>query len=122
MIDFSVTSEVQYIEGESRPAEQRFVFTYTITIANAGTRSARLMTRHWYVTNGSGEVQEVRGDGVVGKQPSIDPGESFRYTSAAIIDTPVGSMHGSYGFVDDDGLPFDVAIPVFSLAAPNALH
>lgn len=122
MIDFGITSEVQYIAAESKPVEDRYVFAYTMTISNSGTRSAQLVNRHWWVTNGAGEAQEVRGEGVVGKQPHIGPGESFQYTSAAILDTPVGSMHGNYEFVDPDGLNFDVAIPVFGLAMPNALH
>ena len=122
VIDFAIATEVHYVAAESRPDDGRYVFAYTMTIANSGTRPATLTHRHWLVTNGAGDVQEVRGEGVVGKQPRIEPGESFRYTSAAVLDTPVGSMHGSYRFVDDDELTFDVAIPAFRLAMPNAVH
>lgn len=122
MIDFGIATEVNYVEGESKPDENRFVFAYTMTIRNSGSRAATLKNRHWFVTNGAGQVQEVKGAGVVGKQPRLAPGETFTYTSAAILDTPVGSMHGSYEFVDDDGLTFNVAIPAFRLAKPNAVH
>ena len=122
MTAFEIDVEVRYIERESDPEAERFVFAYTIAIKTGGETSAQLLNRHWLVTNGRGEVQEVRGPGVVGKQPHIPPGKSFRYTSAAIIETPVGSMHGSYEFQGDDGDRFDVEIPAFSLFVPNAVH
>lgn len=111
-----------YIEAQSIPEQNRYVFAYTITIQNEGTVSAKLMTRHWIITDSNGKVEEVRGDGVVGEQPYLRPGEGFQYTSGAVIETPVGSMHGSYQMVADDGCNFDAEIPAFSLAIPRTLH
>jgi ApaG protein len=111
-----------YIEAQSAPQENRYVFAYTITIQNAGNIPAKLLTRHWIITDANGKVQEVRGDGVVGEQPYLRPGEGFQYTSGAIIETPVGSMRGSYQMVADDGVAFDAEIPPFSLAIPRTLH
>jgi ApaG protein len=98
------------------------VFSYTITISNTGKLAAKLLTRHWVITDANGEVQEVHGEGVVGEQPYLRPGESFEYTSGTVMDTPVGSMEGSYQMVTDDGSAFDARIPVFTLSMPNALH
>ena len=117
-----VTAETEYLEEHSQPDEPRYVFAYTITIRNVGTVAAQLLTRHWIITNADGNVQEVRGDGVVGEQPHLSPGERFRYTSAAAITTPVGAMHGSYQMVADDGVAFDADIPAFGLAIPNVLQ
>ncbi len=114
--------EARYIERESDPDNERFVFAYTITIVNRGERTAQLLNRHWHITNAHGEVQEVKGPGVVGKQPHVEPGAAFRYTSAAILETPVGSMHGSYEFERDDGARFDAPIAAFSLSVPNMVH
>lgn len=111
-----------YIEAQSAPQENRYVFAYTITIQNVGNIPAKLLTRHWIITDANGKVQEVRGDGVVGEQPYLRPGEGFQYTSGAIIETPVGSMRGSYQMVADDGVAFDAEIPPFSLAIPRTLH
>jgi len=112
-----------FLEQESDPEAERFVFTYTITISNSGSVPARLLNRHWIITDANGKVEEVRGKGVVGKQPYLRPGEEFRYTSGAMIATPVGSMHGSYDMLADDGTRFDAAITPFSLAmAANRLH
>jgi len=111
-----------YVEEQSSPEDRRYVFAYTVTIRNTGATAARLLSRHWVITDGHGEVQEVRGDGVVGEQPHLAPGEAFRYTSGAIIETPVGSMHGSYRMRDDDGREFDAPIPAFSLAMPRVRH
>jgi len=111
-----------YIEAQSAPQENRYVFAYTITIQNVGNIPAKLLTRHWIITDANGKVQEVRGDGVVGEQPYLRPGEGFQYTSGAIIETPVGSMRGSYQMVADDGVAFDTEIPPFSLAIPRTLH
>jgi ApaG protein len=111
-----------YIEAQSAPQENRYVFAYTITIQNAGNIPAKLLTRHWIITDANGKVQEVRGDGVVGEQPYLRPGEGFQYTSGAIIETPVGSMRGSYQMIADDGVAFDAEIPAFSLAIPRTLH
>ena len=117
-----ITTEPRYIEKESDPDNNRYVFAYTITIANHTHATAQLLNRHWLVTNGAGEVQEVAGPGVVGKQPHIAPGEAFRYTSAAVLETPVGSMAGHYEFQRPDGSLFEVAIPIFSLSVPNIVH
>lgn len=120
--EIQIGIETGYLDSQSAPEEQRYVFTYTITITNMGDAPARLLNRHWIVTHGNGKTQEVRGQGVVGQQPRIAPGEGFRYTSGAVIETEVGTMQGSYEFEDDRGERFEVAIPAFTLAAPNALH
>lgn len=117
-----VTAVSDYIAEQSEPAQDRFVFAYTITIRNNGTVPAKLLNRHWIVTDANGKVQEVRGAGVVGEQPHLAPGESFRYTSGTQIATPVGSMHGSYGMLADDGTRFDAEIPAFSLGDRGRLH
>lgn len=111
-----------YIEAQSAPNERRYVFAYTITITNAGASPAKLLTRHWLITDANGKVQEVRGDGVVGEQPYLKPGESFRYTSGAMIETPVGTMQGEYTMRTDDGSHFDASIPRFTLSIPRTLH
>jgi ApaG protein len=100
----------------------RFAFSYTITISNHGKQSARLLSRHWIITDADGKVQEVQGEGVVGEQPTIQPGRSFRYTSGAILPTPVGSMHGSYSFVSNTGEYFDAIIAPFRLAIPELVN
>ncbi len=117
-----VDVETSYVEEQSDPQDRRFVFAYTITIRNEGPTPARLMTRHWIITDANGKVQEVRGDGVVGEQPYLKPGQGFRYSSGAVIETPVGSMQGSYQMVDDDGSHFDAPIAPFRLAIPGVLH
>lgn len=117
-----VEVESSYLEEQSEPDERRYVFSYTITIRNEGTLAAKLLTRHWIITDADGRVQEVRGDGVVGEQPRIQPGQGFRYSSGAVIETPVGSMQGSYQMVDDAGARFDAPIPAFRLAIPGLLH
>lgn len=117
-----VQVETKYVESQSQPEERRFVFSYTVTIRNEGTIPARLMNRHWIITDANGKIQEVRGEGVVGEQPHLNPGESFRYTSGTVLDTPVGSMQGSYDMMDNQGNHFDAAIPPFSLARPGSLH
>jgi len=119
---FSVDVETWYVEKESVPEDGRYVFGYTITIANAGDLPGQLLRRHWIITDGSGHAEEVRGPGVVGEQPRIEPGQAFRYSSGAVIETPVGVMQGSYEFVRDDATPFSVAIPAFSLSVPNMVH
>ena len=122
MSGFEVTVETQYLATESDPAGDRYVFTYTITISNDGDAPGQLLSRHWIITDGSGHVEEVSGAGVVGEQPRIKPGEAYRYTSGAVIKTPVGSMEGSYQFVRDDATSFTVPIPAFSLSVPNMVH
>ena len=111
-----------YVEDQSNPAEGRFVFAYTITIRNEGQAGARLLTRHWVITDANGKVEEVRGDGVVGEQPHLKPGQGFRYSSGAILETPVGVMQGSYRMVADGGEVFDAPIAPFTLAMPGMLH
>jgi ApaG protein len=119
-IEIDVESE--FLSAQSEPAEQRFVFAYTITIANTGRVAAQLLSRHWLITDGNGRVQEVRGDGVVGEQPLLAPGDRFRYSSGAMIETPVGAMEGKYRMRAEDGSEFDAPIPPFTLAVPNLLH
>lgn len=117
-----VQAEPTYIPSQSDPDQARYVFSYTITIRNTGQVAARLLTRHWIITNANGEVQEVHGEGVVGNQPYLKPGESYRYTSGSIMETPVGSMRGSYQMIADDGTEFDAEIPMFTLAVPGSLN
>jgi ApaG protein len=117
-----VDVETTFLDEQSDPNEGRFVFSYTITIRNEGQVPARLLTRHWIITDANGKVQEVRGDGVVGEQPYLKPGQGFRYSSGAIIETPVGVMHGSYQMMADDGRAFDAPISPFRLAMPGVLH
>lgn len=112
----------QYIEKQSSPDEQRFVFAYTISISNSGTVGAKLLSRHWVITDANGKVQEVKGEGVVGEQPYLRPGETFRYTSGAIIETSIGVMQGKYLMVADDGERFIAVIPKFTLSVPRVLH
>ena len=111
-----------YIEDQSAPDENRYVFAYTVNIQNTGTVAAKLMTRHWIITDANGKIQEVRGQGVVGEQPYLRPGEGFQYTSGAVLDTAVGTMSGSYQMVGEDGNQFDAEIPIFTLSIPRTLH
>jgi ApaG protein len=117
-----VEVETSYIEEQSDPRDKRFVFSCTITIRNEGLVPARLLTRHWIVTDANGNVKETRGDGVVGEQPYLKPGQGFRYSTGAVIETPVGTMQGSYQMVADDGQHFDAPIAPFRLAMPGVLH
>jgi len=114
--------DTSYIEEQSDPENDRYVFAYTITIRNTGDNAAKLMTRHWIITDANNFTQEVKGDGVVGEQPHLNPGEGFQYTSGTVLDTPIGSMRGSYQMVSDDGVHFDAEIPTFTLSKPNALN
>lgn len=118
----NIEVETNYLDDQSEPREQRYVFAYTITIRNEGEVPAKLLTRHWIITDANGRVQEVRGDGVVGEQPYLKPGQGFRYSSGAVLETPVGTMQGSYQMVGDDGAKFDAPIPAFRLAMPGMLH
>jgi ApaG protein len=111
-----------YVAEQSDPSRDQFVFSYTIRITNVGTVAARLVSRHWIITDGEHRVQEVRGAGVIGQQPRLAPGESFEYTSGASLTTPVGTMRGSYQMVAEDGREFDAAIPPFTLSVPRTLH
>jgi len=119
-IDIDV--ETHYIEEQSLPDQDRYVFAYTITIVNTGEQAAKLLRRHWIITDSDGNVQEVRGEGVVGEQPHIAPGDLYRYTSGTILETPVGTMQGNYLMRDDDGREFNAEIPAFTLAIPRILH
>lgn len=118
----AVSAVVTFLESESHPEDGRYVFAYTMTIRNDGSVPARLISRHWIITDADGRVQEVRGEGVVGEQPRLRPGEVFRYTSAAMIETPVGTMQGSYRMQADDGVGFEADIPPFTLSIPKVLH
>ncbi|HEX3843561.1 MAG TPA: Co2+/Mg2+ efflux protein ApaG [Steroidobacteraceae bacterium] len=111
-----------YLDEQSSPSEQRYVFSYTITIRNEGERAAQLLTRHWIITDANGRVKEVRGEGVVGEQPHLEPGQGFRYSSGAVLETPVGTMEGSYQMVDAEGQHFDASIAPFRLAIPGILQ
>jgi ApaG protein len=117
-----VEVETAYLEDQSEPGNQRFVFGYTITIRNDGRVPAKLLRRHWIITDANGRKQEVRGDGVVGEQPHLQPGQGFRYSSGAIIETPVGAMQGTYHMIDDAGEQFEAPIAAFRLAMPGVLH
>jgi ApaG protein len=117
-----VSVETSYVSDQSDPGGQRYVFAYTITILNEGNEPAKLLRRHWIITDANGKVQEVRGDGVVGEQPHLRPGQGFRYSSGAILETPVGTMQGSYEMQEDDGGHFDAQIAPFRLAVPGLLH
>jgi ApaG protein len=118
----AVRVQSQYLADQSSPRDDRYVFAYTITIANQGTVTAQLKTRHWIITDGRGGVEEVRGDGVVGEQPRLTPGQSFQYTSGCVLTTSVGTMHGTYRFWRDDGSYFDAVIAPFSLASPDSVR
>ena len=120
--DVTVTARSSFIPEQSNVEEARFVFAYTITITNSGTVAARLISRHWIITDSDNHVQEVRGTGVVGEQPLLQPQESFEYTSGTAIATPVGTMRGSYQMQTEDGTSFDAPIPEFTLSMPRVLH
>jgi ApaG protein len=118
----TVRARSTYVPEQSDEDGGRFVFAYTITITNTGTVAARLISRHWIITDSDNHVQEVRGMGVVGEQPTLQPQESFEYTSGTAIATPVGTMRGSYQMVAEDGTSFDAPIPEFTLSIPRVLH
>lgn len=122
--DYSIKVAAQsfYLEEQSDPEQDRYVFAYTVVIQNQGSIAAKLLSRHWIITDANGKVEEVRGEGVVGEQPYLQPGEGFRYTSGAILDTSVGSMRGSYQMLADDGMTFNADIPPFVLSIPRTLH
>jgi ApaG protein len=117
-----VDVETNYVEEQSDPRERRYVFSYTITLRNEGQVPAKLMSRHWIITDANGKVQEARGDGVVGEQPHLKPGQGFRYSSGTMIETPVGAMQGTYQMVADDGERFDALIAPFRLAMPGIVQ
>ncbi len=120
--DISVSATTQFLAEQSDESADKYVFAYTITIRNAGTATAQLISRHWIITDARGQVQEVRGLGVVGAQPTLRPGESFEYTSGTSIATAVGTMRGTYQMVGEDGSRFDAVIEEFTLSMPRVLH
>ena len=120
--EFTVSPKVTFLADQSDPDKNHFVFAYTITVTNTGSVAAQLVRRPWIITDADHRVQEVKGQGVVGKQPVLKPGESFEYTSGASIPTAVGTMRGSYRMVAEDGLAFDVPIAPFTLSIPRTLH
>jgi ApaG protein len=120
--EITVVARSTYVPEQSDEDGGRFVFAYTITITNTGTVAARLVSRHWVITDSDNHVQEVRGMGVVGEQPMLKPQESFEYTSGTAIATPVGTMRGTYQMVAEDGTAFDAQIPEFTLSIPRVLH
>ncbi|MEH2921733.1 Co2+/Mg2+ efflux protein ApaG [Samsonia erythrinae] len=111
-----------YVESQSEPDEERFVFAYTITVRNLGRHEVQLLGRYWLITNGNGRQTEVQGEGVVGEQPIIRPGGEFQYTSGTVMETPLGTMEGHYHMVDHQGKAFQISIPVFRLAIPSLIH
>jgi ApaG protein len=113
-----VTVQSIYLPDQSSPDDDRYVFAYTVAITNEGEEPAQLRTRHWIITDGRGEMEEVKGDGVVGEQPRLSPGQTFQYTSGCVLKTPLGTMHGSYQMFRDDGSAFDAEIAPFTLASP----
>jgi ApaG protein len=120
--EFTVSTEPRFLPEQSDPQAGNYLFAYTITVRNTGAMTAQLLARHWIITDAEGQVEEVRGDGVVGEQPVLRPGEAFQYTSGCPLATPVGTMHGSYFCVAEDGTRFEVQIPQFVLSAPRVLH
>jgi len=117
-----VSVKTEYLATQSAPRDKRYVFSYTIRIANEGTEAVQLRSRHWIITDGNSRVEEVKGPGVVGKQPVIKPGEHFEYTSGCVLETPRGTMRGTYQMVKQDGSPFDAEIAPFMLSLPHTLN
>ena len=120
--DIDIDVATSYMDDQSEPEADRYVFAYTITISNKGEVPATLLSRHWIITDANGKVQEVSGDGVVGEQPHLNPGERFRYSSGAVLETPVGAMQGLYRMEAENGVNFDAPIDPFTLAVPGVLH
>jgi ApaG protein len=117
-----VQVQSQYAPDQSEPAQQQWMFLYTVTISNEGSETVQLLTRHWIITDGTGHVEEVRGPGVVGKQPTLAPGESFEYSSRCPLPTPFGVMEGTYQMISGSGERFDVKIAAFTLSEPYTVH
>ena len=120
--DITVVPKATYVADQSDPSKDQYVFAYTITISNTGSIPAQLVSRHWIITDANGKVLEVKGLGVVGQQPLLKPGESFEYTSGTHLETAVGTMHGTYQMIAEDGQQFDAPIPSFTLSVPRVLH
>ena len=119
-VDVSVTT--RFLPEQSQPEQNRFAFSYNVSIHNNGDLAAKLLSRHWLITNGDGHVQEVRGSGVIGQQPLIEPGDTHTYSSGTVMSTRVGTMQGSYQMLAADGKKFDAIIAPFRLAVPGSLH
>lgn len=119
---FSVTVNAQYLAEQSNPQQSNFVYSYTVMIKNTGKIAAQLISRHWVITNANQEVREIKGLGVIGEQPLLEPGQQFEYSSGTVLSTLTGKMHGSYQIVAVDGTWFEVAIPTFTLDEPRVLH
>lgn len=117
-----VRVDSRYLPDQSDPRENRYVFAYTVRLLNTGRIAAQLLRRHWIIVDGNGKVQEVRGEGVVGEQPRLEPGQGYQYTSGAVLETAVGSMRGSYEMLAEDGTRFLAPIPPFRLAVPRVIH
>ncbi len=120
--EIAVSCKATYVEDQSDPSKNHYVFAYTVTISNTGNVAAQLMSRHWIITDANGKVLEVKGLGVVGQQPLLKPGESFEYTSGTHLETAVGTMHGTYQMIAEDGRHFDAPIASFTLSVPRVLH
>ena len=120
--EFTVKAIAHYLEEQSDEANNRYVFSYTITITNTGNVTAQLIARHWIIRDSTENIQEVKGLGVIGQQPTLKPGQSFEYSSGSSITTPVGTMRGTYQFVAEDGTKFNATIPEFTLSIPRVLH
>ena len=118
----AIAISTQYLQQQSDPTRPAYAFAYTITISNLRERAVRLLSRHWIITDQNGKIEEVRGNGVVGQQPTIAPGASYQYSSGSVLPTEIGDMHGSYTMQDADGELFDAPIPLFVLAVPHMLH
>lgn len=117
-----IEARTEFLEAESKPSDNRFVFAYFIKIRNVSSQPAQLLRRHWIITDANGKVQEVRGDGVVGEQPQVAPGQVYQYASGAVLETSVGTMRGYYTMCTPDGDQFKAEIPTFTLSIPRTLH
>ncbi|WP_461516767.1 Co2+/Mg2+ efflux protein ApaG [Porticoccus sp.] len=122
MNHIAVLVTTEYLPRQSDPSQGKHTFAYHIQIVNQGSQAARLLSRHWIITDGNSRVQEVRGPGVVGETPRLEPGETHQYSSSVVLDTEVGTMEGSYQMISDDGESFDAEIPPFLLSVPGAVH
>ena len=120
--NIQISVEAQYLEEQSDSSEDRYVFVYTVTIENKGDIAAQLISRHWIITDSNQKIQEVKGEGVVGEQPHLHPGTRFSYTSGTVLETPLGTMRGSYKMLAEDGSEFEAEIKEFLLSAPRTIH
>lgn len=121
-MEIMVDAKSHYLENHSDPDNNQFAFSYTITLTNSGNVAAQLKSRHWLITDGNEQVQEVIGEGVIGEFPYLKPGESYEYSSGTMLDTPTGTMEGSYQMVTDSGSEFEATVPLFALIKPDQLH